>query len=96
MLSSLDTLTLQFESILSHPDGERPTLPPPKRSILPALTSLDFKADTEYLEELVIGIDTPQLDRMSVSFLNKNDFDFPRVVQFINCTPTLRSLHKAL
>ena len=59
VLSNLVTLTLQFDSTLFCPDGESPNLPPLKRSILPALTSLDLKGDNEYLEELVIDIDTP-------------------------------------
>ena len=96
VLSSLDTLALQFQSPQSRPDWESPALPPLRRSILPALTSLDFIGVTEYLEELVIGIDTPQLDRFSIIFFNQIDFDTPRLAQFINCTPTLRTLGKAL
>ena len=95
VLSSLDSLTLQFESPRSRPDWESPSLPPLRRSILPALTSLDFKGVTEYLEELVIGIDTPQLDFLQIDFFNQIDFDIPRLAQFINCTPTLRPLHTA-
>ena len=93
-LSSLDTLILQFQSPQSRPDWETPSLPPLRRSIIPALTSLHFKGVTEYLEELVIGIDTPQLDSLSITFFNQIDFVTPRLAQFINCTPTLRTLDK--
>ena len=95
VLSSLETFILQFQSPRSRPDWESPSLPPRKRSILPALTSLVFKGVTEYLEELVIGIDTPQLDFLTITFFNQIDFDTPRLAQFINCTPTLRVLDKA-
>ena len=95
VLSSLDTLTLQFKSPQSRPDWESPSLPPLRRSILPALSSLHFKGVTEYLEELVIGIDTPQLDFLSIAFFNQIDFDTPRLAQFIHRIPTLRALDKA-
>ena len=95
VLSSLDSLKLYFRSPQSRPDWESPSLPPLKRSILPALTSLDFKGVTEYLEELVIGIDTPHLRFLQITFFNQIDFDTPRLAQFINCTPALRALDKA-
>ena len=95
VLSSLDSLILQFRFPQSRPDWESPSLPPLRRSILPALTSLVYKGVTEYLEELVIGIDTPPLRFLFIMFFNQIDFDTPRLTQFINCTPTLRALDKA-
>ena len=95
VLSSLDSLILEFQSPQNRPDSESPSLPPLRRSILPALTSLQYKGVTEYLEELVTGIDTPQLDFLLITFFNQIDFDTPRLAQFINCTPTLRSPDEA-
>ena len=95
VLSSLDTLTLRFQSPQSRPDSESPSLPPLRRSILPALTGIYFKGATEYIEELVMGIDTPQLGFLRITLFNQIDFDTPRLAQFINCTPTLRSLDEA-
>ena len=95
VLSSLDSLTLEFQSPQSRPDRESPSLPPLRRSILPALTSLTFKGVTEYLEEVVIRIDAPHLRFLSTTFFNQIDFDTPRLAQFINCTPTLRALDSA-
>ena len=40
-------------------------------------------------------IDTPQLDRMKLTLFNQIDFDFPRLAQFINITPTLRASDEA-
>ena len=93
--SSLITLSFKFQSPQSHPDSQSRSLPPPKRSILPALSRLDFKGVTEYLEEFVTRIDTPQLDQMHITFFNQIDFYCPRLAQFIICTPTLRALDEA-
>jgi hypothetical protein len=74
---------------------ETPSLPPPKRFILPALENLFFKGVTEYLEELMTPIDTPQLDEMYITLFNQIDFDCPRLAQFINRTPILRAPDEA-
>ena len=89
MLSSLRKLFLLFQSPQSRPDRESQTLPPPKRFILPALHTFYFKGATEYLEELMTRIDTPQLEQIYITFFNQIDFDCPRLAQFINRTPTL-------
>jgi hypothetical protein len=87
--SSLRSLSLKFRSRQSRPDWGSRSLPPPNRSILLALKELHFQGVTNYLEELVTRIDAPQLHGMDVTFLNQTNFDCPRLVQFINCTPTL-------
>jgi hypothetical protein len=96
VLSSLRTLTLQFQSPQSRPDWENRSLPLPKRSILTALRRLRFRGVIEYLEDLVTFIEAPQLKTLYVTFFNQIDFDCPRLAQFINCTPTLRALDEAL
>ena len=94
-LLSLETLSLEFRSPQPHPDRESRVLPPPKPSILPILSKLLFKGVSEYLEELVTRIDTPQLEYIFITFFNQIDFDCPRVAQFINSTPTLRAPDEA-
>jgi hypothetical protein len=94
-LSRLEDLTLGFRSPQSRPDWESRRLPSPKRSILPTLWRLCFKGVTEYLEELVTRIDTPQLCSMDITFFNQIDFDIPRLAQFVNCTPTFSAFDKA-
>jgi hypothetical protein len=89
VLSSLERLFLEFQSPQSRPDWETRRPPPSKRFVIPALTTLDFKGVTEYLEVLVTFIDTPQLDRMNITFFNQIDFYTPRLAQFINRTPKL-------
>ena len=98
MLSSLKILTLEyldFQSSQSRPGTESRSLPPPKRSILPALYDFHFKGVTEYLEDLVTFIDAPQLKTSEITFFNQVDFDCPRLAQFINCSPKLRACHEA-
>jgi hypothetical protein len=94
-LSSLDSLSLEFQSHQSHPEWESRSLPPPKRSILPALDQFRFKGVTEYLEELVTFIDAPQLNLLYITFFNQIDFDFARLSRFINYTPTFTALNEA-
>jgi hypothetical protein len=89
VLSSLESLLLQFESPQSRPDRETRRPPPSKRSVIPALTSLRFKGVIEYLEDLVTDIDTPQLHDFRIAFFNQIDFDTPQLAQFINRTPKL-------
>jgi hypothetical protein len=95
VLSSLRIVYLLFQSPQSRPGLESRSLPPLKCSILPALNNFRFKGATEYLEELVTRIDTPRLGRIHMTFFNQIDFDYSRLAQFINCTPTLRVLEEA-
>ena len=76
-LLCLDTFSLEFQSHQSHPDWENQSLPPPKRSIIPALDQFRFKGVVEYLEQLVTFIDAPQLNLLSATFFNQIDFDCP-------------------
>ena len=94
VLSSLEALSLQFESPQSLPDREIRSLLTPKRSILPALATFYFNGVNGYLEELVARIETPQLGELDITFNNSNH-RWSRLVQFINCTPTLRVLNEA-
>ena len=88
-LSSLKILSLRFQSPRSCPHREIRRPSPSRRSVIPALASLYFKGVIEYLEDLVTGIDTPQLDDMRITFFNLIDFHTPRLTQFINRTPKL-------
>ena len=94
-LPSLKIISLGFQSPQSHPDWGSQRPPPSKRSVLPALQQIRFRGVTEYLEELVARIDTPQLDGMLIRFFNQIDFDCPQLAQFINSTPTLRAHDEA-
>ena len=95
VLSSLESLSLGFQPSQSRLGLESRSLPPSKRSTLPALAKFHFDGFTEYLEGLVSFIDTPQLNSMHITFFNQIDFDCPRLIQFIKCTRTLWGLDQA-
>jgi hypothetical protein len=40
----------------------------------------------------VARIDAPQLYRLDITFFNQIDFDTPRLVRFVSCTPNLKAL----
>ena len=94
-LSSLRSLTLRFEVPGYLPGWENRSLPPPKRSILPALEKLDFQGVIKYLEVLLTFIEAPQMNHTFITFFDQTYFDCPRLAQFINCTPTLRAVKEA-
>jgi hypothetical protein len=94
-LSSLEELIIGFRSPQSRPDWETRRWPPSKRSVIPALHYFQFCGVIEYLENLVTFIDAPQFDTLHTTFFNQIDFDFPRLAQFINRTPTIWPLDEA-
>jgi hypothetical protein len=83
MLTSLETLQLEFESPQSCPEQESQRLFPPTRSVLPSLTEIWFKGVNEYLEELLTRIDTPRLYQLETTFFHDVVFDIPELIQFI-------------
>jgi hypothetical protein len=85
-LPNLGYLYIGFRSPLSRPIQRTP--PTMKRTVLPALTSLSFMGVSEYFEELIARIDTPQLVWLSVTFFMDLVFDIPRLRDFMNCTKT--------
>jgi hypothetical protein len=94
-LSSLQRLTLEFQSPRACPGQASRRLPPSTRSILLALTYFQFKGVSEYLEDLVAHIDAPLLDKLRITFFNDTAFDIPLFMHFISRTPTSRALQKA-
>ncbi len=95
VLSSLEKLSLGFESPRSRPDLESRRPPPLKHSVIPSLTHFVFKGVSEYLEDLVTSIDAPQLHYLDIIFFNQIDFDTPRLAQFIDRTPTFGARDEA-
>ena len=95
MATSLSALTrlnflhlhFRFEQHRTSLEGRRP--PPLTRSILPNLTTIQFRGDSEYLEKLLAWIDAPQVKELCISFFNQFLFDTPQLFQFISRRPTL-------
>jgi hypothetical protein len=93
-LTSLEELTLEFQSPRSCPDRASPR-PPPTRFVLSILKRFTFKGVSEYLEELVARIDSPQLTFLGITFFNDIIYDTPQLMQLISRTPMSRALDKA-
>ena len=95
VLTSLKVLYLGFQSPRSFPDQARRRPPSPTRTVLLLLEYFWFKGTSEYLEDLLAGIDTPRIRTLFIVFFNDIVFDTPQLTQFICRTPTLKSLEKA-
>jgi len=96
-LTSLKDVTFEFQSPRSRPGPGRVSRrpPPPTRTAFPALTRFSFKGVSEYLEDLVARIDTPLLDRLSITFFNQLIFNTPHLSQFISRIPKFQSPDEA-
>jgi hypothetical protein len=90
-LTRLETLILEFEYLESE---QRPP-PPPTRTLLPALTRLEFNGIGEFLEDLMVRIDTPLLDKINVSIFNEFIPDTAQLSRFTERTPKLKAYHEA-
>jgi hypothetical protein len=86
-LSRLESFILEFASPQSRPDAESRQSPPPARTLLPTLTQLTFKGVSEYVEDLLILIDTPLLDNLHIAFFNEAIFDVTHLCLFMNRKP---------
>ena len=93
--TSLEVLSLEFQSPQSCPDQESRHPPPPKCTVLPALTRFWFKGVCEYLEGLVARVDAPRLNSLEITFFNDIIFDTPQFTRLISQTPTLKGFDEA-
>jgi hypothetical protein len=84
-LPNLQNLFISFRSRLSRPLQR--TAPPLECVVLPALTRLSFEGVLEYFEDLIAGIDTPQLTLLGITFFCMDFiFDIPQLRDFMNRT----------
>ncbi len=95
MLTSLESLSLGFESYQSLPDRDSRPPPHPTRTVLSALTDFDYIGVSTYLEDFVARVDIPQLDDLKITIF-EIDFDSTQFSQFISRTPTLKARDEAL
>jgi hypothetical protein len=91
VLTRLKCLHIGFESHRSRPDRKAQRLPPSIRTLLPVLTRLRFKGVDEYLEDLLVRIDAPLLDKLEITFFYQLVFDSPQLIQFISRTPKFKT-----
>ena len=89
-LTSLESLILGLHSPRSRPDGEGRHLPPLTRTVFPALTSLEFRGASEYLEGFISRVDVPLLNEIKIGFFNQLVWHNPQLLQFIGLAKQLR------
>ena len=88
-------IALDFQSPQSWDDRVGWNPPPLARIVLPTLTRLVFKGDSQYLEVIVSRIDAPLLDSLEITFFNQLMFDTPLLGQFVGRTGTFMAIHRA-
>lgn len=81
-LVRLKSLSVGFYFTASHPPPNVPH-PPPQRTTLPSLTSLDFHGASEYLEEFMARINSPALLKITIRLFNQIFFEIPQFCKFI-------------
>jgi hypothetical protein len=86
---------LRFQSPRFHPELERRRPSSSTRTLLPFLTFFNFRGVSEYLEDIVDAIDTPLLDWLIICFFRQEIFDTPRLAQFIDRLPKLKTCNEA-
>ncbi|KAI0264790.1 hypothetical protein BGY98DRAFT_1103332 [Russula aff. rugulosa BPL654] len=91
VLTRLEILFLEFKSPESFPFRKDRPPPPLTRTLLPALAVFQFYGVSEYLEDLVVRIDTPQLDKLKISLFHQFIPDTSQLVLFINRLPKLKA-----
>jgi hypothetical protein len=94
-LTTLEKLDLDFRSPRPRADREIRLVSRLTPVVLPALTGLYFKGDSEFLEDIVAQIDTPLLTSFRISFFNQLIFDTPLLGHFISRTETFEAPHRA-
>jgi hypothetical protein len=94
-LTRLEKLFLGFWYPRSQADRVSRRPPPLTRVALPALTSLKFIGDSEYLEDIVSRLEAPLLSCTDITFFNQLIFDTPLLRHFISRTTTFREAYRA-
>ena len=94
VLTRLETLIIDFESSESRPEQNQPP-PPQTRTLLPALTQLQFSGAGEYAEDLVARIDAPLLDKLKINFFQQLIFPAPQLTRFVRRIPKFKARAEA-
>ena len=85
-LTKLEVLDLRFRSPRSRAVRENRHPLSLTRVVLPTLTYLQFRGDSEYLEDIMSRIDAPLLDNMNIIFFNQLVFNTPQLRRLISRT----------
>ena len=95
MLPRLKSLFLGFQYPRSraHQASRHPS--PLTRVVFPNLTSLHFRGDIEYSEDILSRIETPVLNQGYFCFFNQLEFNAPLLGDFIHRAETFMTIHRA-
>jgi len=92
-MTCLQELSIGFRS--PRPDQERRHPSLLNRFVLSRLTTFYFKGDSEYLENIVGGINAPALDGVQITFFEQPVFDTPLLRDFFSRAEAFQESHQA-
>ena len=95
VLTRLENLKIGFENSPGRDDRKSGRLLPLTRSLLPVLTMFQFKGDSEYLENLLVGIGVPLLDELDIVFFHRTTLSTPQLTLLISRTTQFMGLDRA-
>ena len=91
-LTKLRTLCIKFPFSIPLDWRKRPEnrrhAEPPMHAVLPALTELAFRGESEYLEDLMAQIDTPRLEDIEIEYV-RPEIETRQLYQFLGRTSNL-------
>ncbi|KAI9513156.1 hypothetical protein F5148DRAFT_1372491 [Russula earlei] len=94
VMSRLETLRVQFRFRSRRLPQSRPRSPS-TRSVLSALTCLEFKGAHEYLEDLLVQIDAPLVNKIDITFFMDPNFVVPQLHRLISDAEWFKTFDKA-
>jgi hypothetical protein len=94
-LTRLGSLSIKFKCPSTWDIQASPRSPPLTRTILPALSQLQFKGISTYFEDLVSRIDAPLLDDADITFFYDAVFDTPQLPLFLHRAEKLIPFNRA-
>jgi hypothetical protein len=89
VLTRLTTLSISFDDETHQPRQRGSHLYTPIRVILPALTEFHYGGRSDYLEDFLAQIDTPQLDEVGIKYV-KHYIQALQLSRFIERTENLK------
>lgn len=95
VLTRLEKLKIGFENSPGRDDRKSGRSLPLTRSLLLVLTMFQFKGDSEYLENLLVGIGVPLLDELDIVFFHRTTLSTPQLTQLISRTTQFMGLDRA-
>jgi hypothetical protein len=94
-LTRLESLSLTFQSRRPLPDRTTRISPPHTRTLLPALTFLEYLGGPEYMEDLVAQINAPLLDRVTIALFHRELLEVSELAKFVRRADMLSLSNRA-